>query len=171
MFSNRKKTCLTALAAAGLASGALAGTALAAPIDTMAPYNGPSNEFQFGAGGTCAAGTALTAGAVIKWHENKSAGTVAPEVVGDLCLQNSPNTYRIALVYYDTSAHGTELGSYYGGKTTGNNSSLQTTAVAKQGAKLSSSAVTHVHVMVQEFDSATSTWSDVSGFGSMNATN
>jgi hypothetical protein len=156
--SVRKKTRLAAIAAACLASAALAGTALASPIDSLAPYNGPGNEYQFGTG--CTPGSALTNGGTINWHENTTTGTVAPEVDGDLCLQKTKGTFRIALVYYDNAQNHTELGRYYAGKTVGNNSSLQTTAVAKKGPRLNSSAMNHVHVVIQKLNSSTGAWVD-----------
>jgi hypothetical protein len=151
-------TRLMAIAAAGLASAALAGAALASSSSSLAPYNGPGNEYQFGTG--CTAGKALTVGGTINWHENTSAGTIAPEVDGNLCLQKTKDTYRIALVYYVSPTNHTEIGRYYGGKTVGNGSSLQTTAVAKQGPRVDSSAMDHVHVVIQKYDSSTSTWVD-----------
>ena len=158
MFAIHKKTRLAAIAAACLASAALASTALASPIDPLAPYNGPGNEYQFGTG--CVAGQSLLSGGTIDWHANTSTGTVAPEVDGDLCLQKTKATFRVALVYYNNALQHVELGRYYGGKTVGNNSSLQTTAVARKGPRLNSSAMNHVHVVIQKWNSSTSTWVD-----------
>ena len=161
MFTRRKKTRLTAIVAACVAAAALASAALASTIDTLAPYNGPNNEYQLGATGNCKAGKAVPVGASLNWHDNTTTGTVAPEIDGDLCLQKTTGTFRIKLVYYPSSGdHSNPIGSYYGDKTVGNGSSLQTTAVAKQGPKVNVSAMNHIHAVIQEYDSSTSTWVD-----------
>jgi hypothetical protein len=155
MFNPRKNKRLAAIAAAGLASAALAAPALASPIDSLWVIDGPSHTFQFGGSGTCSAGNAPSAGAKLNWHENLTAKTVSPQAIGDLCLQKTTGTYRVALEYYDNSHN--LLGTYGSKDSTGNGAKLNTFSVSKQGPALLSSAMNHVHVVVQEKNGATYT--------------
>jgi hypothetical protein len=158
-----KKRRLGAIVAACFAAAALAAAAVATPLSTLVPINGTGDSYQLGATGSCKAGQDVKTGASIDWQENTSTATRQAKVIGDFCLQKTRETYRVELVYYTrdlTKGTDTLLGRYYGDKTVGNGSSLQTTAVAKQGPRLSSSALNHVHVVIQKFDSSTSTWSD-----------
>jgi len=151
-------TAAGALAAAGIASAALAAPVLAAPIDSLSAIDGPGHTYQLGGG--CAAGLAPASGITLDWMENAGATTVAPAVTGTLCLQKTKGEFRVAIEYFDNTH--TQIGVYGSRSSTGNGAALNTFSVSKQGPRVLSSGVNHVHVTIQQ--RVGGVWTDVGPF-------
>jgi hypothetical protein len=157
------------MAAAAIAVAALAGSAFATS-DTIQALTPPSDPaVQLGGQGSCQAGVAPPA-ASLDWQDT-TAGTTQPKLTASVCLQNTTNTYRVALqLYYldPTPAPGASNHVMISESTslpaTGNGAAVNDFAVNLQGPKVLSAAIHHVHVQLQQ--QVGGVWQNVTGVDS-----
>jgi hypothetical protein len=167
MFNITSYRPLALIAAAGLASIALATSASASSSNLTIDTSGHAASF----GTSCAAGSAPASGATADWQENTNNDTVALNVSGDLCLQKTKDTYRIEARYYYEDPAQTHflIATADSRATTGNNGALNTSSVNLQLPRVNSTNVHHAHIVIQKQDPATGDWSDFSSFVPLDA--
>jgi hypothetical protein len=156
----RKGIC--AAVAAAIASVALAGAAFAVPNDSIGPLNPDpvNNNPQFGTG--CSAGAVPSGVGNLDWNENAAQTTIQPKLTGDLCLQGTTNTYRVALeLYFTDGGFHSLVSSSTSLPATGNGAALNAFAVNLNGPKLQSAAIHHAHIQIQRQDAGG--WTNVGG--------
>jgi hypothetical protein len=154
----KKSHIAAAVAAASLATGALASTAFADPvtIDT-------GSEYQLGDYGSCSPGAAPSAPAELLWHENANGTSIRPEINGDLCLQDTSAEARVAVVLHTGGFPVQTVTKFSSPSLIGSGGPLTTSFVDEiAGARVSKSLVHHVHVKIEEPDGAGG-WDTVSG--------
>jgi hypothetical protein len=145
----KKSRIAAALAAAALASAALASSAAATPIDQVT-LDTPGHEFSFG--NNCAPGLAPALPGELDWQENAAQTTIKPRLRGQLCLQGTNSQARMSVVYHDASHN--VVSKFSSNPATGNNSPLNIFLVDAQGARVSSTVVTHVLIRLEVPDPA-----------------
>ena len=148
-----------AVVTAGVALAALTAPAMAATFDRVnIESSNVTHEFQFG--DTCTAGAGPTSsGDEVDWQQNAALTTVAPLLVGNLCLQNTTAEARVVLEYRDSNH--VVIGRYGSNPAFGNGSSLNAFAVNRAGPRVTSAAINHIHVQIQK--RVAGQWQDVAG--------
>jgi hypothetical protein len=168
MFNITSYRPLALIAAAGLASVALATSASASPTDSLTiDTSGHTASF----GTSCAAGAAPASAATADWQQNTGNDTVALSVSGDLCLQKTKDTYRVEARYYYEDPASTHflIATVDSRATTGNNGALNTSSVNLQLPRVNNTNVHHAHIVIQKQDPATGAWSDYSFFTALDS--
>jgi hypothetical protein len=151
------RTTALAIAATGAASAALAAPALAVPLDPV-NVSGAGGHAHFGTG--CVAGGPPAGNGTLNWNEDLAAGTVDPQLTGQLCLQNTTATVQAVIISYDNSH--VEINRVDSLDSTGNGGALNQFAVNLSGPVFNSAAMNHVHVQLQRQTPA-GAWVDIPG--------
>ena len=140
----KKSNLAAAFAAAVLGAVALASPASAQPIDSFT-LDTPNHKFSFGNG--CAAGSGPATNGTLDWNLSAGGGAVSPQLIGNLCLQNTTADARMHVVYHDVV--GNPITQYRTNTATGNGSPLNQFAVNRTGSQISLQSVNHVHVELE----------------------
>ena len=113
--------------------------------DDPVNINTAGNTFQFGTG--CAPGMAPLDGN-LNWRENAALTSTAPLLTGDICLQNTNATVRVAVEHYDAVTHAliTRNASL---PLNGNGGPLNTSTVSVGTSPILTPPGGHVHVQLE----------------------
>lgn len=142
----------SALVAAGLMAGVVAAVALALPNDTVVKIDGASHEFQWAGQDLgqddCVPGAAPVTDGIVDWRENAAQTQVTPLLKGTVCLQNSTHEARMVMEYRDNND--VLIAPYRSNAGLGNGSPLNTFNVNLSGPPVSSAAMNHLHIRLEE---------------------
>jgi len=113
-----KRTLAAASAVAALAAAAIAGPAAAAPTDSV-KINAGNVGF-----GTSFSGHKVTSGGTLDWRQSGS--DTDPQLSGTLFIEDSTETYRVAIDHYPSATDHSSVITRNGGDKTGSGGFLDT---------------------------------------------